>query len=260
MGVALSGFDASIFVTVRSGLYDAAVIYNGSVPPRPVDNARPDSTPVTPKGRGTKDALLRAGEIVAERDGLAGLSVAAVARQAGVAKGTFYLYFFDRDAFIDALHERFYDQVRVAVSRAIAGLAPGRDLLIAAIEAYLDVCLANRAVKALVFETRAQGNLTTTMEDRVAPLAKLAEASMRALGMTPASISARLIVALTSEAALIEMETGRKVPAARNTIRALLDTHARHEEQSGHALSTAAVMNERLSSATGAGKAKRSRR
>jgi hypothetical protein len=38
----------------------------------------------------------------------------------------------------------------------------------------------------------------------------------------PARISARLVVALTSEAALIEMETGRKVPAARKTIRVLL--------------------------------------
>jgi hypothetical protein len=40
--------------------------------------------------------------------------------------------------------------------------------------------------------------------------------------MTPARISARLVVALTSEAALIEMEAGRKVPAARKTIRVLL--------------------------------------
>jgi TetR/AcrR family transcriptional regulator, transcriptional repressor for nem operon len=178
--------------------------------------------PVTPKGRRTREALLKAGEIVAERDGLSGLSVGAVVDQAGVAKGTFYLYFDDRESFIDALHRRFYSQVGEAVSRSVVALPPGRELLLAAIEAYLDVCLANRAVKALVFETRAQGTLTTTMEDREALFAKLAQPSMRAIGMTPAHISARLIVALTSEAALIEMEAGRKVAGARKSIRTLL--------------------------------------
>jgi TetR/AcrR family transcriptional regulator, transcriptional repressor for nem operon len=180
------------------------------------------NAPVTPKGRRTREALLRAGELVAERDGLAALSVAAVSDQANVAKGTFYLYFDDREAFIDALHQRFYSQVTSAVSDAVAGLSPGVELLLAAIEAYLDVCLANRAVKALVFETRAQGSLTTTMQDREALFARLAEPSMRAIGMTPARISSRLLVALTSEAALIEMEAGRKVPAARRTIGVLL--------------------------------------
>jgi AcrR family transcriptional regulator len=185
-------------------------------------DARVQDTPVSPKGRRTREALLSAGEVVAERDGLSGLSVAAVADCAGVAKGTFYVYFEDRESFIDALHQRFYAQVTQSVSRVVADLPAGRELLRAAIEAYLDVCLANRAVKALVFETRAQRTLTTTMEDREALFTKLAEPSMRAIGMRPARISARLIVALTSEAALIEMEAGRKVPGARKAIRTML--------------------------------------
>jgi AcrR family transcriptional regulator len=180
--------------------------------------------PVTPKGRRTREALIEAGEAVAERAGLAGLNVAAVARQAGVAKGTFYLYFEDREAFIDALHQRFYSQVTDAVSLAVADLPPGRELLLAAMEAYLDACLKNRAVKALVFETRAQSTLTTTMEDREALFARLAEPSVHAIGMAPAPIAARLIVALISEAALIEMEAGRRVGGARKSIAALLKT------------------------------------
>ncbi len=180
------------------------------------------SEPVTPKGRRTRDALIEAGEVVAERDGLAGLSVAAVAREAGVAKGTFYLYFQDRDSFIDGMHQRFYTHVTEAVSQAVADLTPSCDLLLAAIYAYLDVCLAHGAVKALVLETRAQGNLTTTMEQREALFARLAEPSMRAMGMGPAKVTARLVVALTSEAALIEMEAKRRVPGARGAIRELL--------------------------------------
>lgn len=181
---------------------------------------------MTPKGRRTRAALLAAGELVAERDGLAGLSVAAVTRQAGVAKGTFYVYFPDRESFIDALHQSFYEQVSAAVARAVAGLAPGRELLVGAIDAYLDVCLSNHAVKALVFETRAQASLTTTMEDREAMFARLAEPSLRAIGMRPAGIAARLVVSLTSEAALIEMEAGHRVAGARRTIRTLLGAPA----------------------------------
>jgi AcrR family transcriptional regulator len=176
---------------------------------------------VTPKGRRTRHALLEAGAVVAERRGLAGLSVAAVAEQAGAAKGTFYVHFPNRDAFIDALHQRFYDRVSEAVASAVQGLVPGRKLLTSAIDAYLDVCLANRAVKALVFETRAQGELTTTMQQREELFAVLAQPSLAAMGMTPAPIAARLFVAMTSEAALIELEAGHEVPGARDTIRAL---------------------------------------
>jgi len=182
--------------------------------------------PVTPKGRQTRERLLKAGEKVAERDGLSGLSVASVAKRAEVAKGTFYVHFPDRETFVDALHQRFYDEVSTQVRTAVTGLPPGRDLLLAAIDAYLNACLAHRAIKALVFETRAQNNLTTTMQEREALFAKLAEPSMRALGLTPARTAARLIVALTSEAALIEMEAGRKVPGARRTIGALLGNAA----------------------------------
>lgn len=60
------------------------------------------------------------------------------------------------------------------------------------------------------------------MEDREALFAQFAEPSMRAIGMAPAHICARLIVALTSEAALIEMEAGRRVSGARKPISTLL--------------------------------------
>jgi AcrR family transcriptional regulator len=165
--------------------------------------------------------LLEAGTVVAEKQGLASMSVAAVVEEAGVAKGTFYVYFADRDVFMDALHQQFYTRVSEAVANAVQGLAPGQELLLRAIDAYLDVCLANRAVKALVFETRAQGGLTTTMQQREELFAVLAQPSLAAMGITPAPIAARLFVAMTSEAALIEMEAGRRVPGARNTIRAL---------------------------------------
>jgi TetR/AcrR family transcriptional repressor of nem operon len=178
--------------------------------------------PVTPKGRRTRDALLDAGELVADRDGLAGLTIASVVAAAGVAKGTFYVYFSDREEFIDALHLRFYERVSAAVTKAVAGLEPGRELLLAAASAYLDVCLANRAVKALVFETSAQANLTTTMRNRQDMFANLSEPSIKAIGLTPTKVVARLFVSMIQEAAMIEMDAGRRVPGARAMLERLV--------------------------------------
>jgi hypothetical protein len=45
---------------------------------------------------------------------------------------------------------------------------------------------------------------------------------MRAIGMTPARISARLILALTSEGVLIEMEAGHRVSGVRKAISTML--------------------------------------
>lgn len=177
---------------------------------------------MTPKGRRTRASLLSAGARIAERDGLRGLTAAAVAQEARLAKGSFYVYFADREALIDALHQEFYAQVNDAVASAIDGLPAGRELLLAAVEAYLDVCLANHAVKALVFETRAQPNLTITVEQRERLFARSAEESMQTIGLIPAAITARLLVALTSEVALIEMEAGRKMPSARRAIHTML--------------------------------------
>src|SRR5688500_6537105 len=154
----------SPFMTVRSGFYDRLVT-QAAKPRRDAGAAYagPMTTPVTPKGRRAREALLEAGAEVAERAGVGGLTIAEVARSAGLAKGTFYLYFPDREAFIDALHQRFYARVTEAVLSAVEGMEPGVERVVAANLAYLDVCLENSGAKALVLETRNQPNLTETM-------------------------------------------------------------------------------------------------
>src|ERR1017187_7130490 len=103
----------------------------------------------------TREALLDAGAALAEEHGLAGVSVNMVVARAGVAKGTFYVHFKDRAAFVDAMHARFHAWVQAAVDQAVAGLPPGARRLSRASEAYLDVSLANRGVKALSLEARS---------------------------------------------------------------------------------------------------------
>ena len=182
------------------------------------------TTPVTPKGRRAREALLEAGAAVAERAGVGGLTIAEVVRGAGLAKGTFYVYFPDREAFIDALHQSFYARVTEAVLRAVEGMEPGVERVVAANLAYLDVCLENSGAKAFVLETRNQPNLTETMEDRQEMFAKLAAGDLKAIGVASPDVTARMVVAMTSEASLIELRAGRRTPAARRALRGFIES------------------------------------
>jgi len=166
----------------------------------------------------THELLLAAGVAVAAREGLAGLSVNRVVAEAGVAKGTFYVHFSDREAFIDALHAAFHERVREAVARAMADTAPGAERLLRGAEAYLDVCLADRAIKALALEARTDAALTASMSVRHEAFAASAIPSFRAMGWPDARAAAQLLAAMTSEIAIRELEAGRRLPAARRTL------------------------------------------
>ncbi len=170
----------------------------------------------------TREALLAAGVAVAEREGLAGLSVNRVVAEAGVAKGTFYVHFADRGAFVDALHERFHERVLEAFTEAAQDTPPGAELLWRASEAYLDVCLSERAIKALALEARADTALTDSMSARHEAAAARAIPSIRAMGWPEAAAAAQLLAAMTNEVAIRELEAGRRLPPQRRSLRRFL--------------------------------------
>jgi TetR/AcrR family transcriptional regulator, transcriptional repressor for nem operon len=166
----------------------------------------------------TREALLDAGVAVAETHGLSGLSVNLVVGEAGVAKGTFYVHFADRDAFIDALHERFHAAVADAVKAATAGVPPGPEQIMRGAEAYLDVSLANRAVKALAVEARSDPLLAHSIAARHDQAAAASIPSFQAMGWPDAKTAAQLFAAMTAEIAMRELDAGRRLPAARRAL------------------------------------------
>jgi len=178
--------------------------------------------PAAPVRHRTSEALLDAGVAVAERYGLAGLSVNRVVAEAGLAKGTFYVHFKDREAFVDALHARFHARVAEAVAIATAEMPDGAEKLVRGAEAYLDVCLEDRAVKALAHEARSDPALTGSMSARHELAAAASIPSFRAMKWGDAPTAAQLFAALTAEIALREMEAGRRLPGARRTLRRFL--------------------------------------
>jgi TetR/AcrR family transcriptional regulator, transcriptional repressor for nem operon len=172
----------------------------------------------------TREALLEAGAALAEEHGLAGVSVNMVVARAGVAKGTFYVHFKDRAAFVDAMHARFHARVQVAVDEAVAGLPPGAGRLFRAAEAYLDVSLANRGVKALSLEARSDPTVQDSMADRRDRLAAAGVPDLRAMGWDDAEAAAQLLAAMTREISVLEFDAGRRLPASRRALKRFLGT------------------------------------
>jgi AcrR family transcriptional regulator len=176
----------------------------------------------TAVGNRTRDALLDAGVAVAEQHGLAGLSVNRVVAEAGVAKGTFYVHFETREEFVDALHARFHARVQEAVGEATKGLPAGAGRIVRGAEAYLDTCLEDRAVKALALEARSNPDLAASMSARHEQFAASAVSSFKAMGWPDAAAASHLLAAMTAEVAIRELEAGRRLPAARRSLRRFL--------------------------------------
>ena len=69
--------------------------------------------------------LLDAGLALFAEQGVAATSVEDVTRRAGVAKGTFYLYFATKEALLLALRQRFEADLVDRIEAAVRGRRPG---------------------------------------------------------------------------------------------------------------------------------------
>lgn len=164
---------------------------------------------------GTREALLDAGLEVAEEHGLSGMSVNRVVAAAGVAKGTFYVHFADRDDFLNALHRRYTEQSGAAVAAAMAGQAPGWRRLRQMIEAYFTSSMRHRGVKALALEARNTPGVAAKVDARNAAFLELAEPDLQAMGWADPHAAARLVVAMAGELMMAEMTAGEPDEAGR---------------------------------------------
>ena len=85
------------------------------------------------------------------------------------------------------------------------------------VEAYLDTCLADRAVKALALEARSDPALASSMAARHEHFAASAVPSFKAMGWPDPTAASQLLAAMTAEIAIRELEAGRRLPASRRS-------------------------------------------
>lgn len=167
----------------------------------------------------TRETLLTKGLELAEQTTLEGLSVNALVEFAGVSKGTFFHHFGDRGSYLVALHRRFHDAIHAEILARTEGLEPGRERLALGSATYLDACLRQRGVKAVILEARGSHLVRDEVLRRNAVTVDLVRTDFAALGWKHPRQAAQLWVAMNAEAALVELERGRRDNATREAIR-----------------------------------------
>ena len=170
----------------------------------------------------TRDSLLSAGFVLAETTGLEGLSVNALVDTAGVSKGTFFHHFGDRTSYLVALHRQFHDGIFDEVQRAVATMPPGRDRLATMSTTYLDVCLRNRGVRALILEARGQLPIQDEIKRRNDSNVDFITIDFATMQWPRPRAAARLWIAANAECALIELDNGQSDLEARAAVLDLL--------------------------------------
>jgi len=163
----------------------------------------------------TRETLISTGLRLAERTSLAGLSINLLVEEAGVSKGTFFHHFGDRAAYLLALHREFHSRIFAEILNATDGTDPGAERLLAASHTYLNACLRDRGVRALLLEARAERTITDEIRARNRATAEFCKADFDAMDWPHPYESALLWVGLVAEAALIELDAGGRKPAVR---------------------------------------------
>ncbi|WP_067462950.1 TetR/AcrR family transcriptional regulator [Nocardia amamiensis] len=153
-------------------------------------------------------ALLQAGQTLLAAEDLSRVSVNAIAAQANMAKGSFYQHWRSRSDYIIALHRAFHDKLIESVTATIAGAEPGHERLAAAIDRYLDGCLAEPATKALLVQARTEAGLGDEVAARNRQAAEMITADLAAIGWQDPEPIAALLVAAIAEIALAELTAG----------------------------------------------------
>jgi AcrR family transcriptional regulator len=98
----------------------------------------------------TIDEILDASVALMETEGVAGLSLSAVARRLGMQPPSLYQYFPSKLAIYDALFQRGAEEVRDAQREARAGL-PAEEQLEAGMTGFSRWCMANQVLGQLLF-------------------------------------------------------------------------------------------------------------
>jgi TetR/AcrR family transcriptional regulator, fatty acid metabolism regulator protein len=105
--------------------------------------------------RDKRERILAAAERIFARHGFFAAKVSDVAKEAGVADGTIYLYFKNKDDLLISLFERRMQQLNGGLKAAIAGKPP-REALRAFVRTYMQILQAEpTATEVLTIELRS---------------------------------------------------------------------------------------------------------
>jgi TetR/AcrR family transcriptional regulator, fatty acid metabolism regulator protein len=172
------------------------------------------SAPASPRGSGgdKRERILEAAERIFARHGFFHARVSEIAREAGVADGTIYLYFKSKDDLLISLFESRMERVTVALAAAVdrAGVR-ARDRLVAFLDSYAGLIVENPALaEVLTVELRQSSKFMKEYQSRqfgeflklLAGLVADGQAAGEFDRELPAPVVARAIFGMLDELAL----------------------------------------------------------
>jgi AcrR family transcriptional regulator len=118
----------------------------------------------------TRRRLLEAGVALFAEGGLHGVTSAQIARRAGVATGTFYLHFADKETLFHEIAFAALAELRERQERASLGAEPGsRDYLRRRTEELIAFAAEKRALIQMVFGRAESAGLAEQVREAVVP-------------------------------------------------------------------------------------------
>jgi TetR/AcrR family fatty acid metabolism transcriptional regulator len=150
-----------------------------------------------------RDRILSAAERIFARHGFFAAKVSDVAKEAGVADGTIYLYFKSKDDLLISLFERRMAQLNTALKDAIADKSP-REQLRAFVRTYLQLVHDEpAAAEVLTIELRQSAKFMKEYDNvELADFLRMLAAIVTANGFDatiPAHMAARMIFGVLDE-------------------------------------------------------------
>lgn len=113
-------------------------------------NRKPVTRPATRRGRATRENLLAAAEDAIGEKGYDRTSIGDITRRAGVAQGTFYIYFADKKAVLVELVRELGHSLRQEIAQATAGLSDRLEIERAGLRAFFDFTHRHRNLYKIV--------------------------------------------------------------------------------------------------------------
>jgi AcrR family transcriptional regulator len=107
-------------------------------------------TPVQARSRDKVSRAIAAAERLLDRDGPEGLTITAVAAEAGISVGALHQYLPDREAIVAALADRYHRRLEAAMERVVAAAGrPDDDPVGTAVRALAGVFAATSGVRSM---------------------------------------------------------------------------------------------------------------
>lgn len=110
--------------------------------------------PATARGEATRRKLLEAAELELGEKGYHAASITSITRRAGVAQGTFYLYFPGKEDALRELVRHMGRELRRTLSQAIEGAGDRLEVERRGFEAFVRFSLAHRNLYRVVMESQ----------------------------------------------------------------------------------------------------------